>query len=79
MDGPEFPKYRGHSDPVSRYAISVTTRTLFQLGAAFALASFVRANTTPSQIRVRLFVPRTATVAPETEVDIDRICPRTAP
>ena len=53
--------------------------TFVDLGAAFAPASFVRANTTPSQIRVRLFVPRMATVTPETEVDIDRICPRTAP
>ena len=53
--------------------------TFVDLGAAFAPASFVRANTTPSQIRVRLFVPRMASVAPETEVDIDRICPRTAP
>jgi hypothetical protein len=53
--------------------------TFVDLGAAFAPASFVRANTTPSQIRVRVFVPRMAAITPETEVDIDRICPRTAP
>jgi hypothetical protein len=53
--------------------------TFTDLGAAFAAASFVRANTTLSQIRVRLFVPRMTNFPPETEVDIDRICPKTAP
>jgi hypothetical protein len=52
--------------------------TFTDLGAAFAPASFARANTTLSRIRVRLFVPRLNNVAPETEIDIDRICPRTA-
>lgn len=52
--------------------------TFTDLGAAFAPASFARANTTLAQIRVRLFVPRVNNVTPETEVDIDRICPRTA-
>jgi hypothetical protein len=60
-------------DPAPPNAPAFTT-----LGAAFALASFARPNTTLSQIRVRLFVPKLTNVLPGIEVDIDRICPKTA-
>ena len=48
------------------------------LGAAFAPASFARAGTVLSRVRVRVFVPRLQNPPPETEINIDRICPRAA-
>jgi hypothetical protein len=54
--------------------------TFATLGSTFAAASFVRANTTPSKVRVRLFVPQ-GPFPPDTgaEIDIDRVCPKKAP
>jgi hypothetical protein len=52
--------------------------TFVDLGGTFAAASFVSANTTPSRVRVRLFVPSLAGAPPGAgaEVDIDRVCPK---
>jgi hypothetical protein len=48
------------------------------LGADFAPASFALAGTPLKQIRVRLFVPRVTGSGEGLEVDIDRVCPKTA-
>ena len=44
----------------------------------FAPASFVRPNTTLQRVRVRLFGPTGVGVTNEAEIDIDRVCPKTA-
>jgi hypothetical protein len=54
--------------------------TFVDLGGAFAASSFTRPGTTLSQIRVRIFFPTAGPVPPDTgtEINIDRVCPKTA-
>ena len=54
--------------------------TFVDLGNAFAPASFARAGTALSQIRVRIFFPTAGPISGDTgaEVNIDRVCPKTA-
>ena len=60
--------------PVNAAGQSVFTN----LTGGYALSSFVRPGTTLSQVRVRLFVPRLTSPPPETDINIDRVCPRTS-
>jgi len=60
-------------DPAPPNAPSFTS-----LGGPFAAASFALPNKTLSQIRIRLFVPKLTGVVPGIEVNIDRVCPKTA-
>jgi hypothetical protein len=54
--------------------------TFVDLGGAFVPATFVRAGTVLSQIRVRIFFPTAGPVPGNTaaEANIDRVCPKTA-
>jgi hypothetical protein len=54
--------------------------TFVDLSGTFLSASFTRPNTTPAQIRVRIFVPSAGQISGDTgaEVNIDRVCPKTA-
>jgi hypothetical protein len=54
--------------------------TFVDLGGAFVPATFVRAGTVLTQIRVRIFFPTAGPVPGNTgaEVNIDRVCPKTA-
>jgi hypothetical protein len=55
--------------------------TFVELGGTFAPASFVRANTTLSRVHFRIFFPNVGQISGETggEINIDRVCPKTAP
>lgn len=54
--------------------------TFVDLGGTFLSASFTRPNTTPAQIRIRIFAPSAGQISGDTgaEVNIDRVCPKTA-
>ena len=54
--------------------------TFVDLGATFVGATFTRPNTTPAQIRVRIFAPSAGQIPGDTgaEVNIDRVCPKIA-